>query len=220
MTWLRLRYGLDLFVAAVLLIPCGLVVAVLAGVVLALTGRPALIRVPRIGRSGAEFGMWKIRSMSVGRTGGLAIGDPITAADDPRVTRPGRFIRRWHLDELPQLLNVLSGEMTIIGPRPEDPRYVSEADPPWKVILQVRPGLFGPSQILTIDREREALANGSSDSNYREKVLPLKLEIDAHYVQRASPSTDFVIALSLIEMMLGRSQTTLHRHWARRHSAA
>lgn len=107
-------------------------------------GRPVLFRQVRVGRQGREFGMYKFRSMV---KNAAAIGPYHTASDDPRITRVGRFIRRTSLDELPQLLNVLKGDMSLVGPRPDVPAQralYSQAD--WAARCSVRPGVTGLAQ--------------------------------------------------------------------------
>lgn len=110
------------------------------------SGRPVLFRQTRVGRSGRDFGMYKFRSMV---KNAASIGPYFTAGDDPRITRVGRFIRRTSLDELPQLLNVLLGDMSLVGPRPDVPaqrRLYTEAD--WAQRCSVRPGITGLAQAL------------------------------------------------------------------------
>lgn len=129
--------------ALVLLSP----VLVVAGVAVALdSGRPVLFRQVRVGRFGREFGMYKFRSMV---TDAAAIGPYHTIDDDPRITRVGRLIRRTSIDELPQLINVLKGEMSLVGPRPDVPaqRALYSADD-WALRCSVRPGISGLAQAL------------------------------------------------------------------------
>jgi lipopolysaccharide/colanic/teichoic acid biosynthesis glycosyltransferase len=127
---------------ALLLLSPVLVVAALA--ILMEDGRPVLFRQVRIGRGGREFGMYKFRSMV---KNAAAIGPYFTSGDDPRITRTGRFLRRTSIDELPQLLNVLAGDMSLVGPRPDVPAQRSlytEAD--WAMRCSVAPGITGLAQ--------------------------------------------------------------------------
>ncbi|MGV0999596.1 MAG: sugar transferase [Fluviibacter sp.] len=137
---------LDLLLAALALLAFS---PLLLGTVLAVwleDGRPILFRQIRVGRGGREFVMYKFRSMV---KNAVAIGPYHTASDDPRITRVGRFIRRTSLDELPQLLNVLLGDMSLVGPRPDVPaqrELYSAAD--WEARCSVRPGVTGLAQAL------------------------------------------------------------------------
>jgi lipopolysaccharide/colanic/teichoic acid biosynthesis glycosyltransferase len=138
---------------------------------------PALHHATRAGRGGRPFRLHKFRTMTDG-----AAGPAITAADDPRVTRLGRFLRRTRVDELPQLWNVLAGDMSLVGPRPEDPRFVDAGDPAWHRVLSVRPGLTGAAQLEFAGREETLVGAADPERGYRDRVLPAKLRADAAYV--------------------------------------
>ena len=138
-------------------------------------GRPVFFRQVRVGRQGREFGMFKFRSMV---QDAAAIGPYHTATDDPRMTRVGRFIRRASLDELPQLLNVLKGDMSLVGPRPDLPTQradYSEAD--WRERCSVRPGITGLAQ-----------------ARLRSQATPAqRLALDLQYVRQAGLGLDLRI---------------------------
>ena len=139
-----IKRGLDIAasLAALLLLFPLLVVTALA--VMLEDGRPVLFRQVRVGQGGREFGMYKFRSMV---TNAAAIGPYHTSADDPRITRVGRFIRRTSLDELPQLFNVLLGDMSLVGPRPDVPaQRALYAPADWDLRCSVRPGITGLAQ--------------------------------------------------------------------------
>lgn len=134
----------DLLLSALALLLLSPLLAATALAVWWQDGRPVLFRQVRVGRSGQEFGMYKFRSMV---KNAAAIGPYHTATDDPRITRVGRFIRRTSLDELPQLFNVLAGDMSLVGPRPDVPAQralYAEAD--WALRCSVRPGVTGLAQ--------------------------------------------------------------------------
>jgi lipopolysaccharide/colanic/teichoic acid biosynthesis glycosyltransferase len=165
---------------------------------------PALHRARRVGPDG-EFTLYKFRTMTVGAE---AAGPGITAAGDPRVTRLGRVLRGTKLDELPQLWNVVRGEMLVVGPRPEDPRYVDRADPLHALVFAARPGITGPTALAYRHEERllaeaasdVARADGRSEPTaadveraYRERILPRKLELDAAYLRSRSATGDLAI---------------------------
>lgn len=146
------------------------------------SGLPVFFRQLRLGRDGRSFGMFKFRSMVVNAA---AIGPFNTAADDPRITRVGRFIRRTSLDELPQLLNVLLGDMSLVGPRPDVPVQRSlYSDGDWALRCSVRPGITGLAQVelrsaATEEQRREL------DLRYvRERSLWLDLQILARTAGR------------------------------------
>jgi lipopolysaccharide/colanic/teichoic acid biosynthesis glycosyltransferase len=120
----------------------------LAILVKATSRGPVFYRGERVGLRGRLFRVWKFRSMTVDAE---RTGPGITADADPRVTRVGRFLRRFKLDELPQLVNVLAGDMSLVGPRPEDPRYVALYTPEQRAVLEVRPGLTSPASLRYAD---------------------------------------------------------------------
>ena len=156
---------------------------------------PALFRQTRIGRFGVPFTIHKFRTMRV------EPGAAITAGADPRITRSGQVLRQTKLDELPQLWDVLRGAMSLVGPRPELPRYVElyPADMRERV-LAVRPGITDPAS-LAFSHEAELLAAAADpEREYREVVMPAKLKLSADYAASASLATD----LQLILRTLGR----------------
>ena len=128
---------------------------------------PFFYRAPRVGQ-GRTFTVLKIRTMTPG-----SAGSKVTLANDPRVTRVGRTLRRYRLDELPQLLNVIQGEMSLVGPRPEDPAYVDMADPLHVRVFSAKPGITGLAQLAYHD-EAELLAGPDADQRYRQEILPAK----------------------------------------------
>lgn len=194
--WLRRRLWLDRVLAAPLLVLAAPVLAA-AALVVRRDGGPALIRVIRVGRHGTPFGMWKVRTMRVAGAGGLAGGAPLTGRGDPRVTPVGRLLRRARVDELPQLWNIVRGEMALVGPRPEAPEYVDTSDPRWRRILGVPPGVAGATQALVHEWEAGLVASGG-EAAYRDTVLPVKLAIDDWYVRSACLSLDLRVARALL----------------------
>jgi len=187
---------LDRAVAAVLAVLTAPVVAVLAVLVRRHDAGPSLITVPRVGRDGRTFDMWKLRSMRVASSDGRAAGAALTSTDDDRITPVGARMRSLHLDELPQLYNVVRGEMCLLGPRPEAPEYVDD-DPAWRDVLRVPPGIAGPTQLVVGDWERTEIDRDPGGDAYRRVVVPVKLGIDRWYVRRASPGLDLLVLASL-----------------------
>lgn len=213
--WLALRWHLDRVVALLLALPATLALAALTGLVRRSDSGPALIRLPRVGRGGRQFLMWKLRTMRAGRSGSTADGPSITGGNDHRVTDVGRVLRRWRADELPQLFNVVTGDMALIGPRPEAPDYVDPVDPAWRTVLNAKPAIAGPTQVLVHRWEAKVLAS-EPERTYKEVVLPVKLAIDAWYVRNASPWIDVLVAASLAQQFLfGKGVTVLHARVAR-----
>jgi lipopolysaccharide/colanic/teichoic acid biosynthesis glycosyltransferase len=142
---------------------------------------PAFHRARRVGPGGRPITVFKLRTMRAD----AAQGPGITGDGDPRVTRVGRLLRRYKLDELPQLWNVVRGEMSLVGPRPEDPRYVDWANPLHQKVFTAMPGITGPAQ-LAYRWEEQLLVGDDPERLYRERVLPAKLELDSRYLDHRS----------------------------------
>lgn len=155
------------------------------------TRGPIFFRAPRIGMAGRTFTMLKFRTMVADAA---ARGPRITTGDDPRITRVGRLLRRARLDELPQLVNVLRGEMSLVGPRPEAPDFVALYPPEARAVLRVRPGMTGLAQLVFRDESR-FLVGEDVEERYVQRVLPAKLQIDLAYVEHASPALDLWLVL-------------------------
>jgi len=159
---------------------------------------PIFYRGMRMGRHGKPFRIFKFRTMVVNAE---RIGGPSTADDDPRITRAGKFLRKYKLDEIPQLLNVLRGEMSFVGPRPEVPIEVETYDEEEKGVLLVRPGITDWASIK-FHNEGEIL-RGSKDPHqtYREKIRPEKLRLELDYVKNHSLYGDFEILAQTFLML-------------------
>lgn len=158
-----------------------------------------LYRGTRIGKGGAPFVLLKFRTMVENAD---KIGGPSTSEDDPRITRVGRVLRKYKLDELPQLINVLKGEMSIVGPRPEVPSEVETYTEEERRILSVKPGITDWASIA-FRNEGEILA-GSEDPHqtYREKIKPEKLRLALKYVDEISFRTDMKIIFQTIKAVI------------------
>ncbi len=163
---------------------------------------PVLYRAARAGRGGATFSMLKFRTM---RADADRVGPPITGAADPRVTAVGRFLRRTKIDELPEFINVLRGDMTLVGPRPEDPAVVARYTPRQKEILAIKPGVTGPSQLYYGGEEAEAIPPGAHPLEYYlAHLLEPKIERDlAYYFGTRTARGDARIVLQTIGYVLG-----------------
>ncbi len=207
---MRIRAVADRLVAAVLLVVLWPAIAVL-GVAVRLGDRgPAFVGVPRMGRNGRVFTMWKLRSMRAENPDGRANGVSLTSVDDNRITPIGVRLRAYYLDELPQLWNVVRGEMGLLGARPEAPEFVDLADPRWQSVLQAPPGIAGPTQLMVNEWERHLITACGQGSVYVDKVVPVKLAIDGWYLRSASPRLDALVAITLIRrFMPGTGSHTL-----------
>jgi FlaA1/EpsC-like NDP-sugar epimerase/lipopolysaccharide/colanic/teichoic acid biosynthesis glycosyltransferase len=185
--------------AAVLLLPLGLIIAL---AVVADSSGPALYGARRVGRGGKQFTMHKFRSMAEGAD---RAGPAVTGAHDYRVTRVGAFLRRTKLDELPQLINVLKGEMSLVGPRPEAPAYVEQWTPAEREVLRFRPGVTGAAQIAFMDEEA-LLATPDPDAVYESEVMHTKLALDLEYVRNYTVRGDLVLLWRTVAGILTASE--------------
>jgi lipopolysaccharide/colanic/teichoic acid biosynthesis glycosyltransferase len=151
----------------------------------------------RVGKDGVPFCLYKFRSMVIDAD---RLGPAITAEGDGRITFVGRLLRRTKIDELPQLINVLKGEMSLVGPRPEDPRYVALYTPKQKEILKYRPGITSAAS-LAYRREEERLVGPDWEKAYCTEVLPAKLAIDLAYFSKRTLISDMGLILRTIFSM-------------------
>lgn len=194
--------GLPRFVEAPLallgLVVTGPVMGIAALAIVASSGLPVFFRQARVGRWGEPFTLVKLRTMRA------SMGGPeVTARGDSRVTAVGRLLRRTKLDELPELWNVLRGEMSFVGPRPEVARYVDLEDPLWKEVLEARPGLTDPTTLSL--RDEEALmadVEGDRDRFYRETLQPMKLRGYSEYLRRRTWKSDVGVIWRTILVVL------------------
>ena len=196
-TWTRrlLKRTFDATAAALgvaVLAPAGLAVA--AAIKLD-DGGPIFYRQERVGRDGKPFRMWKFRTMSVDAA---QRGPALTVGPDRRITRIGATLRRYKLDELPQLLNVLIGEMALVGPRPEVPRYVSLYDPEQRQVLALTPGITDRASIK-YRNESELLASSEDpEMFYVRAVMPDKIRINLDYERTATFWSDVRVILATL----------------------
>lgn len=176
-------------------------VIVILGVAIKLSSRgPIFFQQARVGRHGQLFNLYKLRTMKLSND-----GPQVTARDDARITSVGRFLRRTKLDELPTFWNVLRGDMALVGPRPEVPRYVQLDDPVWQALLAVRPGLTDPVT-LSLRNEEELLAGVGSETEryYVEELQPAKLKGYVTYLAERTWRTDFkVLGKTLVAIVTG-----------------
>lgn len=168
-------------------------VFLLITVLVAVTDRgPVLFGQERVGRNGIPFRMLKFRSMYIDAE---KCGGQLTVGSDPRVTSVGRWLRKAKLDELPQLINVLRGEMSLVGPRPEVPRYVKLYTPEQRAVLQLTPGITDLASVK-YRNESEVLAQSTDpEKTYIEEIMPEKIAINLSYAANASVFSDFITIL-------------------------
>jgi lipopolysaccharide/colanic/teichoic acid biosynthesis glycosyltransferase len=179
-----LKRGLDLTIALGGLLTLAPILLALGLLILLTSGWPVLFTQERIGLDGRRFRLVKLRSMRRDAASGL----PITGSGDPRVTRLGRLLRATKLDEVPQLVNVLRSEMSVVGPRPEIPRYVARYSAEQLKVLTVRPGLTDPASVLFLEEERllGAWRTEEREDFYLREILPRKLRLNLQYLACAS----------------------------------
>jgi lipopolysaccharide/colanic/teichoic acid biosynthesis glycosyltransferase len=203
------KRGLDLAAASTLLLVL-LPLIVVVAVAIRLDSRgPAFFRCRRVGFGGREFGMLKFRKMVHDAGGGA-----LTAPEDDRFTRFGRVLAKTKLDEIPQLWNVVKGEMSLVGPRPEDAGFIELCTDEYRHILRVRPGITGLSQ-LAFARESEILDPNDRHGHYVSKLLPAKARMDCLYVSRRSLGMDLKILLWTAAAVLLRLEVAVHRQSGR-----
>ncbi len=189
----------DLLVAGAALLLLSPLLLLVALIVRLDSPGPVLFRQQRVGRHGVPFRIHKFRTMVHG-----AAGMSLTVGADPRITRVGAFLRRTRLDELPQLIDVLQGTMSLVGPRPELPRYVAQYPAELRErVLAVRPGITDPSSLAFID-EAELLARAADpEREYVQVILPAKLKRAAEYAERASLASDLGVLWATLRRLAG-----------------
>jgi lipopolysaccharide/colanic/teichoic acid biosynthesis glycosyltransferase len=196
-----LKRSFDILISAVSLTLLGLPFAIIALAIKLFSKGPIFYRQQRIGRGEQPFCLYKFRTMHVRANGPL-----ITVEGDPRITQVGRILRRWKLDELPQLWNVLRGDMSIIGPRPEVEQLVRYYTPEQKRLLEQTPGLAGLSQ-LVYPHEADVLQGcPNPEEVYRQHLMPKKLTVDLEYERNRTFWSDLLLLAEIILLsLLGKS---------------
>ena len=185
----------------------GIVVLLVPGLIVAATvviddGWPPLYAQERVGLHGRLFKLLKFRSMrrAADRTGGH-----LTVGNDSRVTRVGRGLRRTKLDELPQLLNVVHGDMSLVGPRPEVPEFVQRYNADQRRVLELVPGITDPASIKYADESDVLALQADPHEYYVKTVMPDKIRINMQYAKRATIISDFVV---ILETVFGRGRVS------------
>ncbi len=192
-----LKRAIDIAASAAGLLLLSPLLAMIAAAILLESGRPVCFVQERVGRGFRRFRVFKFRTMRDGMPGA-----PITAAGDPRITRLGRLLRRTKLDELPQLWNVLRGDMSLVGPRPELPEYVERFRDRYRTVLTARPGVTDLASVR-FRNEEELLAQARDPlREYANNILPAKLDLAEEYVRQQSLKLDLTILLKTLWAVL------------------
>jgi lipopolysaccharide/colanic/teichoic acid biosynthesis glycosyltransferase len=199
------KRALDIVASGAALLVLSPVLAVIAAIIKLDSPGPVLFRQERVGRNFKPFVIFKFRTMVAAAD---RIGAPITYGADPRISRAGRVLRQFKLDELPQLFNIIKGDMSLVGPRPEVPRYVQFYAREFASVLQVRPGL---TDLASLKYRDEAAMLGRAENPEQEyllRVLPDKLQLANEYIRRASMSFDLtLIAKTLFRIVRTRTDS-------------
>jgi lipopolysaccharide/colanic/teichoic acid biosynthesis glycosyltransferase len=195
------RRAFDIALSGTALIVLGVPLALIAGAIVASSGRPILFRQPRIGSGGQPFFLYKFRTMRV-NAGGAAV----TIDADERIFPLGRLLRRWKLDELPQFWNVLRGDMSIVGPRPEVERFVRHYTADERRILAAKPGLASMAQLLYPDEPEVLRAASDPEHAYVTMLMPKKVAVDVHYENSRTLLSDMRLLARLALMVVKRAR--------------
>lgn len=191
-----LKRTFDLFAGGAGLIVLSPLLLVIALLIKADSRGPIFFRQERVGRHGVMFRIHKFRTMTVDAE---ARGLQLTTGDDARITRVGAFLRRWKIDELPQLIDVLLGRMSLVGPRPEVPRYVAHYPAEMKdLVLSVRPGLTDLASIRYKDENDLLAGSPDPERTYIDEILPVKLGYYADYARHRSFSGDLRVIFATL----------------------
>lgn len=194
------RKSMERVVAGCALVILSPVLLACAAAILCAEGRPVLFLDTRVGRHGKLFPLMKFRSMRGGP------GLPITAGGDARITTVGAKLRKWKLDELPQLWNVVRGQMGLIGPRPERPGFVDLNCGTWAEILEVAPGITGAASVEYYDEEDRLRGVRNPVEKYRDEILPEKLALERAWLRMSSPAVDMRLLCRTVSLVMRASR--------------
>ena len=192
---LIIKRGFDIvvsFIGLLILLPIFLIVAI----IIKLDSKgPIFFRQVRVGKNGKEFKIFKFRTMVVDAE---EKGMQITVDGDSRITKPGNFLRRSKIDELPQLINVLIGDMSFVGPRPEVPKYVAMYDENQRSILKIRPGITDIASIEYRDENSILAQSKNPEEAYINEIMPRKIELNFKYIENMSVIYDIKLIIETI----------------------
>lgn len=197
-----MRRFIDLCVATIVLVGLSPVFALISLVVMLDSPGNPFYGGWRVGQGGRRFRMWKFRTMV---SNADRIGSAITTPNDSRITRVGRLLRKTKLDELPQFFNLLHGDLTLVGPRPEDPGITEQYTPEQRQIFQVKPGITGPTQLRYTVIEGEQIPDGEDAQRYYiDHILDQKLRLDLEYLRKRTFVSDLQV-ISQTVLLMARS---------------
>jgi lipopolysaccharide/colanic/teichoic acid biosynthesis glycosyltransferase len=194
------KRALDVTAAAVGLAVLSPLFAAIAIAIRLDSAGPVFFRQERVGRGGSPFRIWKFRTMVANAE---QVGGSLTIGSDVRITEVGRLLRRFKLDELPQLFNVVAGEMSLVGPRPEVPRYVARYTAPQRRVLELVPGITDPASIEYRDEAAVLAARADPERAYVEEIMPAKIRLNLEYAERATRRSDVALVVRTL-LHLGR----------------
>lgn len=180
-------------------LPFALIIALL---ILADSKGRVLYKQSRVGRNNVDFQLYKFRTMCTGADKGSLI---TVGGDDARITKVGRFLRKYKIDEFPQFLNILKGEMSIVGPRPEVRKYVNMYTPEQMRVLSVRPGLTDYASIRYVNENELLATSPDPEKTYIEEIMPDKLKLNLKYIDEQSVGTDLRIILMTLKAIVVRN---------------
>lgn len=182
-------------------LPFALIIALL---ILADSKGLVLYKQSRVGRNNVDFQLYKFRTMCTGADKGSLI---TVGGDDARITKVGRFLRKYKIDEFPQFLNILKGEMSIVGPRPEVRKYVDMYTPEQMRVLSVRPGLTDYASIRYVNENELLATSPDPEKTYIEEIMPDKLKLNLKYIDEQSVGTDLrIILMTLKAIVVGNDE--------------
>lgn len=196
---LLIKRAIDIIASLLVLVIFSPILLLLALAIKLDSPGPVFYRQVRVGRYNRDFEIYKFRTMVQNAD---KIGPAVTTGGDSRITRMGKLIRRCRLDEFSQLINVLNGSMSLVGPRPEVRRYVDAYTPEGMSTLLVRPGITAPSSIAFKDEDRLLVASGDPDQIYIQQILPPKTELNLKYVREISVRGDIKIIFKTIAAVI------------------
>jgi lipopolysaccharide/colanic/teichoic acid biosynthesis glycosyltransferase len=201
---------IEAVVALVGLAVCAPLMVLLIAVTRLTSRGPAVFRQIRIGRNGRPFVLYKLRTMKASPG-----GPQVTAGDDARITRLGRILRKTKLDEFPELWNVVKGDMSLVGPRPEVPAYIDLDNPRWRAVLSVRPGITDPVTMALRNEETLIAAfEGNREAFYINNLQPLKLKGYLSYLSSRSWLTDVAVILGTVVVVFCPQRVSLLTNFA------
>lgn len=198
-----MKRALDLLFSIMGLLVLSPLLVVIIVVIKLSDGGPVFFRQVRVGQRGREFKIWKFRTMVVNAE---KLGLSVTRDGDPRVTRIGRFLRKSKLDELPQLLNVLVGEMSLVGPRPEVPRYVDQYSAEQRRVLDLKPGITDLATLEFSHEEDLLKSRPDVERFYIEYCIPRKIALNRRYAEEANIFSDLRILLKTLLFWRNRTK--------------